>query len=68
MTNRSCCKECVPPKRHPGCHGKCPEYQAEKEEREKLKEAIRSERLKESAIDGYEVSRTRERKKKYKKG
>lgn len=20
------CKNCVPPKRSPGCHGKCPEY------------------------------------------
>ena len=26
-----CCKDCVPPKRHPGCHGTCPEYLGEKE-------------------------------------
>lgn len=25
------CKNCVPPKRHPGCHGTCPEYLGEKE-------------------------------------
>ncbi len=25
-----CCKSCVAPKRHPGCHGHCPEYLAEK--------------------------------------
>ena len=24
------CKGCVAPKRHPGCHGHCPEYLAEK--------------------------------------
>jgi hypothetical protein len=28
-----CCHHCVPPKRYPGCSGKCPEY---KEAREKL--------------------------------
>lgn len=25
-----CCKDCVAPKRHPGCHGVCPEYLYEK--------------------------------------
>lgn len=24
-----CCKDCVPPKRHPGCHDHCPDYIAE---------------------------------------
>lgn len=29
MSNKVCpCKGCVPPKRNPGCHGKCPEYKA----------------------------------------
>ncbi|MEE1302461.1 MAG: hypothetical protein UHD64_06725 [Bacteroidales bacterium] len=27
-----CCKDCVPPKRHPGCHDTCEEYAKEKEE------------------------------------
>lgn len=25
-----CCKECVAPKRHPGCHDRCQEYIKEK--------------------------------------
>jgi hypothetical protein len=25
-----CCKDCVAPKRHIGCHGHCPEYLGEK--------------------------------------
>lgn len=25
-----CCKDCVPPKRHPGCHDTCPDRIAEK--------------------------------------
>lgn len=31
------CKECVAPKRYPGCHSHCPEYIAEKEKYEKRK-------------------------------
>lgn len=27
----SSCKDCVPPKRHPGCHDHCEAYQAERE-------------------------------------
>ena len=33
------CHPCVPPKRHPGCHGHCPEYADEKAEDQRLKEA-----------------------------
>ena len=32
-----CCMGCVAPKRHPGCHGSCQEYQAEKTEYDKRK-------------------------------
>lgn len=32
-----CCKDCVAPKRHPGCHGSCPEYLADKAEHDRLK-------------------------------
>lgn len=35
----NCCHYCVPPKRHPGCHDRCPEYAAEKAKHEKLKAA-----------------------------
>lgn len=34
-----CCHFCEPPKRYPGCHGKCPEYAAEKAEYDRLKAA-----------------------------
>ena len=39
-----CCYGCVVPKRHPGCHGHCPEYLAEKEQDEKEKEQYRKKR------------------------
>lgn len=34
----TCCKNCVPPQRHPGCHGTCKRYLKEKAEYEKQKE------------------------------
>lgn len=45
-----CCKDCVAPKRRPGCHGSCPEYLVEKAEHEKE----RMERLKAKKID-YDI-------------
>lgn len=33
-----CCKDCVPPIRHSGCHGTCERYLKEKAEYEKQKE------------------------------
>ena len=33
----SACRECVPPKRHPGCHGQCEEYAAWKAKVEEKK-------------------------------
>lgn len=38
-----CCYGCVPPKRHPACHGHCPEYLAEKakDDKEKAEEQKR---------------------------
>ena len=38
------CQECVAPKRYPGCHDKCEEYQAWKKEHDALKEKIKKER------------------------
>lgn len=32
-----CCHYCVAPKRHPGCHGTCPEYLEEKAEHTRRK-------------------------------
>ena len=34
-----CCHKCVAPKRHPACWGHCPEYQQERAEYEKRKDA-----------------------------
>jgi hypothetical protein len=34
----TCCKNCVPPQRHPGCHSTCKQYLKEKAEYEKQKE------------------------------
>ena len=31
------CKDCVAPKRYPGCHGSCAEYLTEKAEHDRLK-------------------------------
>jgi hypothetical protein len=33
------CRNCVPPERHPGCHGTCAKYLKEKAEYDALKEA-----------------------------
>lgn len=32
-----CCRYCVAPKRHPGCHGTCPEYIEQRAEYDKIK-------------------------------
>ena len=32
-----CCKDCVAPKRYPGCHDHCPEYIADKARHDKEK-------------------------------
>ena len=33
----SCCKNCVAPKRHSGCHSNCEDYKKAKEDNEKKK-------------------------------
>lgn len=37
MNQIFCCKGCIAPKRHPGCHDHCPEYQKQKAEYEAKK-------------------------------
>lgn len=39
-----CCKGCIAPKRHSGCHSKCPEYLKEKEAWEEKKKAVSKQR------------------------
>ncbi len=64
-----CCRHCVAPKRHPGCHGNCPEDLKEKAVYDILKEA---ERKKKAISHGITAQRTasvtkalRERRNKY---
>lgn len=59
-----CCKSCIAPKRHPGCHGHCPEYiaeravyEAQKAEFDKMK-AIR-EGLDDQTISGIYRAKSR---------
>ena len=41
-----CCYSCVPPKRTPGCHASCPDYQRENAEHQERKElAYREKRI-----------------------
>ena len=41
MLGITCCKSCIAPKRHTGCHVSCPEYRQEKESNDKLNAEIR---------------------------
>ena len=38
------CKDCVAPKRYPGCHAVCPEYLEQKAEHDRLKAIYDQER------------------------
>lgn len=55
-----CCKDCVAPKRPPGCHGVCPEYLYEKALWEEEKKVIREEHRRFSEL--YEQRSERVRK------
>lgn len=44
MTTFKSCRYCTAPKRHPGCHDHCPEYQEEKATYDKCKEQHDKER------------------------
>lgn len=66
-----CCKECVAPKRHPGCHDRCPEYIKEKavheaEREERLKVKIRNWNLSQHSIRSSAIRRTTEIRNRYK--
>lgn len=52
-----CCKDCMPPKRYPGCHGHCEEYLGEKKELDKIRERLARERKYNN--DYMECKRTR---------
>ncbi len=42
-----CCHHCPSTKRHPGCHGDCPDYAAENARWTEHKETVRQARLEE---------------------
>ena len=42
MSFASSCKNCVAPKRHPGCHGDCPDYEKDKAVENKKKAYLRN--------------------------
>ena len=52
----NCCRDCVAPKRHVGCHSDCPDYLKEKRIHDERKAEIDKER---QAILGIRDSRTR---------
>ena len=46
-----CCKDCIAPKRYPGCHGSCPEYIKEKEIHDKEREELRKKKALQDGLD-----------------
>lgn len=52
-----CCKDCVPPKRYPGCHSKCEVYIRERKAYEDLKAVVAREKRNESDYYAYKVER-----------
>lgn len=45
-----CCKDCVAPKRHTGCHENCSEYLYEKKLHDERRQAISEKRQAENAL------------------
>ena len=46
------CKGCKPPKRHPGCHDICEQYQAYRTEIDRKNELIRQKKIADAEIVG----------------
>ena len=49
-----CCKDCVAPKRHSGCHSICEEYIKEKAKHEELKAKMDANKKKYTQANDYE--------------
>lgn len=49
-----CYRNCVPPKRYPGCGAKCEEYKKEKEELKLKREYIRKDREAHPVLTTYD--------------
>lgn len=54
MISIKCCKNCVAPKRHLGCHGNCPEYLAEKAAHDESRKKVIQKREIETAVKGVQ--------------
>ena len=65
MSNANCpCKECVPPKRCPGCHGSCAEYIAWQKKHIRHLAAVRRAKEKQKVCGDYTAEKVRKNKKK----
>lgn len=68
--NMSCtirsCNGCVAPKRHPGCHGHCPDYLKEKAEYESKKAAADKQKAIKEGLDAQAIDGVYRYKKKMK--
>lgn len=49
------CKECVPPKRCPGCHGSCAEYISWSKKHIRQRMAVNAMRDKQKICDDYTI-------------
>lgn len=56
------CHGCKPPKRHPACSGKCPDYAKWKAEELKKKRAIRMAKANDSMVTEYVIKQMRAQK------
>lgn len=55
------CRDCVPPKRHIGCHGNCPDHKEWKAAVEGRKTRWQEEQSSQRALDNIEKIRTKRR-------
>lgn len=51
----TCCKDCVAPERHVGCHTDCPKYIEEKRKHDERKAKDDIERHANNSIDDYRI-------------
>ena len=52
-----CCTNCVPPKRHVGCHATCKDYITEKADWEAKKKLIAKDKAKSQRISNYDFEK-----------
>lgn len=47
------CRDCKPPKRHPGCHSECEEYLKERDAIEALRKEIQANKAEDNLYNSY---------------